>query len=256
MTEAPHFPGVLGGSPLRSAKGFLREHMPLAAATYDQLRTYWRARKWRSLDARAAFQSIYDRNFWGDAESLSGDGSSLARTATIRRELPILLEQLCIHSLLDAPCGDLHWFSKSSLRLSRYIGMDIVPALIERNRHDRAEPGRDFLCGDICSTPLPSTDAVLCRDCLVHLSYDDIWRALRNFRNSGATYLLTTTFTAHRWNVNCFTGHWRPLNLQRSPFSFPAPLALVSEDYHDVAAFRDKQLGVWRFADLPLCRDT
>lgn len=238
--------------PLATVKRFVRKRVPLAAVTYDQLRTYWRSRAWRGLDMSTAFQAIYERNFWGDAESLSGDGSKLARTATIRRELPTLLEQLGVRTLLDAPCGDHHWIGQTELRLDRYIGIDIVPELIERNRSRYAAPAREFLCGDICSTRLPGADAILCRDCLVHLAYASIWRSLRNFRASGATYLLTTTFTAHAWNVDCFTGHWRPLNLQQPPFSFPAPLVLLPEDYADVEPFADKHLGVWRLADLPL----
>ena len=81
-----------------------------------------------------------------------------------------------------------------------------------------------FLNVDVTSDDLPEADVVLCRDCLVHLSSTDIFAALRNFRRSGSTYLLTTTYPgllSH--NRNIVTGMWRPVDLQLPPFGFPAP---------------------------------
>src|SRR5262249_44319665 len=97
-----------------------------------------------------------------------------------------------------------------------------------------------------------SADLVLCRDGLVHLSAADIWRALRNFRRSGADYLLATTFIGDRVNVDIATGEWRPLNMQRPPFAFPAPAALIDERCrHTGGIYADKRLALWRFEDLP-----
>jgi hypothetical protein len=98
-------------------------------------------------------------------------------------------------------------------------------------------------------------DLVLCRDCLVHLSNAHIRDAIENLRASGSTWLLTTTFRAHDQNGDLDDGDWRPLNLERPPFGFPPPVAVVNEgcSEHD-GAFADKSLGLWRIADLPVVR--
>lgn len=55
---------------------------------------------------QSTFAPFYTENLWGDAESASGPGSTLARTAKLRNELPILLQEIGARSMLDAPCGD------------------------------------------------------------------------------------------------------------------------------------------------------
>src|SRR6185369_12724105 len=51
----------------------------------------------------STFAPFYKENRWGDEESVSGPGSSLARTAKLRRELPPLLREVGARTLLDAP---------------------------------------------------------------------------------------------------------------------------------------------------------
>ena len=47
------------------------------------------------------------------------------------------------------------------------------------------------------------------------------------------------------------TGDWRPLDLERDPFGFPAPLELLNERCTEGGGiFADKSLGLWRTADL------
>jgi len=94
--------------------------------------------------------------------------------------------------------------------------------------------------------PLPHADLILCRDGLVHLSFADIRAALRNFRRSGARWLLATTFIAHEHNDDIRTGGWRMLNLERLPFHLPPPATLIDErrpmpDGSDSG----KRLGLW-----------
>lgn len=91
---------------------------------------------------------------------------------------------------------------------------------------------------------------LLCRDCLVHLSHDQVKDAMRNVKRSAITYLLTTTFVRREANADIPTGEWRPLNLQRPPFDFPPPLRLIDEQCPH-PEFRDKALGLWRVADIP-----
>src|SRR5207245_3699197 len=79
------------------------------------------------------FSTIYSDNLWGDTESRSGRGSSLTATKAVRRELPALLQQFDVNTLLDAPCGDFVWMLGIIPAVGKYIGVDIVPELIARN---------------------------------------------------------------------------------------------------------------------------
>lgn len=182
-------------------------------------------------------------------QSLSGSGSSLEQTAAVRAALPNLLQHLDARTLIDAPCGDLFWMQHVELPGVRYIGLDIVPELIKRNNSRFGSNGRVFLVRNLIDEPLPTGDVILCRDCLVHLTFAQGLAAINNFRRSGITYLLTTTFTARPTNTDLGERFWRPLNLQQPPYSFPAPLVLIDEGCTE-AGGADKHLGLWRLADL------
>ena len=185
-------------------------------------------------------------------ESVSGPGSSLAATQELRERLPLLLENLAVRTLLDAPCGDLNWMQHVQLALAEYIGVDILGENIANNEWQHGSPHRRFLRADVIHDPLPRADAIFCRDLLPHLSFAEIALALANFQRSGATYLLTTTFTEPRPNRETSGGNWRTLNLMLPPFCFPAPLGVVNEKCAEGGgAFRDKSIGVWRLRDLP-----
>jgi SAM-dependent methyltransferase len=203
----------------------------------------------------SVFRRIFDLNLWGNCESVSGEGSNLERTAAVRAELPALLARHGVRSILDAPCGDFFWMKEVALDVDSYIGADIVPELIARNIELHASRQRRFVVCDLVEEPLPRADLVFCRDCLVHLSYAETRRAIDNFRRSGATWLVTTTFPDRRDNHDIKTGDWRPINLERAPYGFPAAVELINERCDEVdevlGAFPDKSLGLWRLADLP-----
>ena len=77
------------------------------------------------------FSEIHRRNIWGYQETVSGAGSTLQYTERLRQSLPGLLAELGVHTLLDLPCGDLHWMSRIELPIERYIGGDIVPERVD-----------------------------------------------------------------------------------------------------------------------------
>ena len=109
----------------------------------------------RDPEAGVVFSRIYEKNLWADAESRSGRGSTLARTAVIRDALPALLGELGARSMLDAACGDFNWMSRIDLGGVSYVGVDVVPRLIERNRRLYGGEGREFVLADITRDPLP-----------------------------------------------------------------------------------------------------
>jgi SAM-dependent methyltransferase len=131
------------------------------------------------------FSDIYHTNAWQDPESVSGRGSTLARTKVIMSQLPTLLQELGAETLLDAACGDFNWMRHTELGGINYVGVDVVPDLIIRNRQLYEGPSRRFVVLDITRDKLPDADVILCRDCLIHLSFT---RIKRHFPiSSGAT---------------------------------------------------------------------
>jgi hypothetical protein len=205
------------------------------------------------LGLAARFERIAQTNLWGAETSASGLGSETSAAVAVREALPDLLQRLGVRSLLDAPCGDAGWIN-GCIQDVDYTGVDVVPSLIAENtlRARRGEIAGRFLTADITRDSLPGADLVLCRDCLVHLSFENIHRAIAVFRASGAQWLLTTTFPEWEINLDCEDGDWRALNLQQAPFGWPAPAELINErcDEGD-GGWRDKSLGLWRLADLP-----
>jgi SAM-dependent methyltransferase len=200
------------------------------------------------LSLQQRFQRIHDTNLWGAPASSSGLGSEIDATAVLRAELPRLLRKLSVTSLLDAPCGEASWINQADLR-ARFIGVDIVPALIERLqvRAAAGEINGEYHRADITRDPLPGCDAILCRDALVHLSFANIERAVANFRSSGARWLIATTFPEWQTNADCEDGDWRALNFERAPFDWGRPVELINENCTEAGGgWRDKSLGVWR----------
>jgi SAM-dependent methyltransferase len=203
----------------------------------------------RVHSAAEAFRHAYRANLWGGDESPSGPGSALEQTAELTRGLPGLCRRLSIRTLLDLPCGDGHWMSGIALPGVRYTGADLLPEVVARAAARR--PDREFLALDLTASPLPAADLLLCRDCMVHLSFADNALALENVRRSRITFLLATTFPEEPANRDIVTGDWRPLNLELMPFGFPPPLELLREGCSEQGGrFADKSLGLWRVTDL------
>lgn len=209
-------------------------------------------REGRRLTLRETFRHIFRTGHWR-SEELSGTGASLSQTAAIAQELPGLLHELGVDVMLDLPCGDFAWMRHLHLPVSKYIGADIVPELVDANQQRYGDERRSFMVLDLTADPLPPAELLFCRDCLVHLSFEDIGKALGNIRRSGIIYLLTTTFPDCAENEDITTGDWRLINLERPPFSFPAPLRLIDEQCTEGSGrYRDKSLGLWRVSDLPV----
>ena len=208
----------------------------------------------KSRKTEEVFVDIYKRNAWGGADSVSGNGSDAYQTRLVVRELPSLLRQFQISTMLDIPCGDYHWMKFVDLDGIVYTGADIVSELVEKNNVRHANSRVNFQKLDLVKDKLPAVDLVFCRDCLVHLCYEDLFSGLKNICYSQAKYLLTTTFPARACNRDILTGQWRPLNFEVSPFMFPKPLAIIVEGCTEGSgAYGDKSLGLWSVDEIRKC---
>ena len=212
-----------------------------------------RAEELSRLGLRERFERIYATNLWSDPESRSGVGSSLDSTRALRAKLPAALSELGTRVLLDVPCGDFSWMRHVDLTGIAYIGGDIVAALIAGNQQHYASESRRFVVLDLTLDELPDADVLLCRDCLVHLSYANIARVLANIARSNIRFLLTTSFPGRRDNNDVEDGDWRPLDFEAPPFSFPRPsLTIVEECEEEGGSYPDKSLVAWNVEDIPI----
>lgn len=196
------------------------------------------------------FTHIYEHNSWGSGESRSGEGSSLRRTETVRSQLPKLIKQWDIKTILDAPCGDFNWMNAMDLsNIKRYIGFDIVAPLIQQNRERYGAPDRRFSVVDIVNDPLPCVDLIICRDCVQHLTDQDVFKLFANVKRSGSRYLLVSNYPKSTENNDIdqiySTARITYRNLLQAPFNFPMPLLAIDE------GFDSKALSLWRIEDLP-----
>jgi hypothetical protein len=194
------------------------------------------------------FEGIYNENGFEGTESRSGGGSTLEQTRVISREIPLLLNELGVSDFLDVPCGDLNWMRHVDLGDVKYIGGDVVQSIVDKNVVEYGSEKRIFQRINIITGPLPVADIIFCRDCLVHLSYADGLSAIEQFRRSGAKWLLTTTFTDRTDNEELYEGMiWRPLNLEKAPYSLPKAERYINEVCTEGGGmFGDKCLALWR----------
>ncbi len=201
-------------------------------------------------NVKEIFQHHYTDNLWGNGESVSGPGSTIEYTENIRKELPELVNKLGIKVILDAPCGDFNWFRMISWKQPiTYIGADIVEPLINRNQLLYGNQNQNFTYLNIIQDALPKADMWLCRDCLFHLSNEDILSVIENFLRSDVKYLLTSTHS-NLENEDIQTGSFRLLNLQKEPFNFAQPIAFI-EDW--IEGYPIRHLGLWERESIRVC---
>ncbi len=217
---------------------------------------YGDGRQFENLDLREAFDRIRKNKGWmvdPQQETVSGPGSTLKQTSKIIQELPEVMDTFRIKSVLDVPCGDFNWMKEIHWQDRKYLGGDILPELILENSAKYRNNSISFTVLDLTKDDLPAVDLIFCRDCLVHFSFQDIFKALRNIKRSQSKFLMTTTFPEEDMNENIISGGWRPLNFGLTPFGFPEPLYLLNEHCTEAdGLFADKSLGLWEVSSLPV----
>jgi len=197
------------------------------------------------------FAAVYENRVWLNgrtAGSLSGCGSEMANTERVRAHLGELLKSLNACSLLDIGCGDFTWMKDVSFPFP-YMGIDIVPGVVEKNKALYRSEQRTFQLLDATHDKLPQADAILCREVLFHLSFADIRRLIQNVRRSGASFLIATNDNNLRYNADILSGDFRLLNLHKSPFFFPSCALAMADD----GVSSGRTLSTWKLSDVPEC---
>lgn len=211
--------------------GFFWQKMPESSIKRLIRSYFYDKEKFLFKTSSDVFLDIYEgkTDLWAQEESKSGGGSTLQSTTALRKHLLLILEQYSIGSMLDTPCGDYNWM-KAVPKKCTYTGGDIVAEMIENNQQLYASDNIQFKVIDITKDKLPKVDLIFCRECLQHLSDDNVKAALNNFKQSGSKYLLVSSYPKTWRNWDIYDGDYRALNLRKKPFSLPKPLLTIKED--------------------------
>lgn len=170
-----------------------------------------------------------------------GKGSTLEATEEVRKFIEKVIVDYNIKSIVDAPCGDYLWMNYVDKHGASYKGYDINNKMLEEMR--TKYKGVEFYHLDIVNELLPTSDLIICRDCLFHLTTEAGVKALKNFKKTNSKYLMTTTFDTVNKNVNLPENDeygFRKINIKISPYNLENELIRIYEPRDD------RYFGLWK----------
>ena len=172
---------------------------------------------------REKFSQIYERNEWGYG---SGVGSLASNNISYMEFIQSFIGSHGVKSVVDFGCGDWQFSRLINWSDADYVGLDLVPHLIETNRKNFERSGVSF---EIFRSldDVPDADLLICKDVFQHLSNETIAKYLAIFKQRFRFLLITNDDQPDTLvNGEIEAGGWRPVRLDRPPFAERAPILL------------------------------
>lgn len=189
------------------------------------------ARKKKPWPTKDAMIQIYERNLWGgeNGHFYSGDGSHLSQFVEpyINAVCEFLRGFQKPLTVCDLGCGDFNIGREISKYSSNYVGIDIVPELIERNSKTFDSENTKFICGNIAEIEIPKADCYIVRQVFQHIPNEEIQRVLHKLKDY--QFLILTEHipsASFKANQNIIAGqgirlkHQSGIDLTQPPFEF------------------------------------
>lgn len=132
-------------------------------------------------------EQVYKKKLWGDNNSdfYSGEGSH--HPELVEPYIEVVTSFLTSFEtplvVCDLGCGDFNVGKELVKHTLKYVAVDIVADLIDRNKEIFKEENLEFHCLDISSDDLPSADCALLRQVLQHLSNAEVQRIIDKLTN-------------------------------------------------------------------------
>ena len=132
---------------------------------------------------KAVMNQIYELKLWGGKAFDFYSGSGSHDPKIINPYLESLIAFLKSHNsqlvVCDLGCGDFNIGKHLTKYAKKYIAIDIVEDLIERNKNLYKEENLEFHCLDISKDELPQGDCIILRQVLQHVSNTEIQNVIQ-----------------------------------------------------------------------------
>ena len=132
---------------------------------------------------KAVMNQVYDLKLWGGKafDFYSGTGSHNPKIINpYINTVTAFLESFSTPLVLcDLGCGDFNVGKHLAKSAKKYIGIDIVENLIDRNKKLYKANNLEFYCLDIAKDELPAGDCAILRQVLQHLSNTEIQHIIK-----------------------------------------------------------------------------
>ena len=216
--------------------------------------------------AQSAVRSFSPQHYYQDPlhrASASGIGSDLGEhTEADRAWLIEIIRRFNVTTMIDVPCGDVNWQlgAWETDSLTAYIGLDIVPHLIELNAARFAHhSNKQFAQWDFAACALPQIvwpdespqppDLVHARHVLQHMPPARAAKAAYHLVTSGARLVVTSGTYIEQKQLPAAQvvreGEMWVNNMAAAPFFFPAPTS-CSKYGMCSWEFDDKSRAQWK----------
>lgn len=187
------------------------------------------------------FAEIYEKNIWGFG---SGHGSLPSVTKAYRDLVERFIRENHIRTVVDFGCGDWQFSRLMDWQGSDYLGLDIVPSIIEANRERYARKGVRF---ELYDGKAPEADLLLVKDVLQHWPTKDVADFIADTLPRFRYALITNCIhPLDHLNADISMGEFRPLDLQRPPFNLRGESALTFDGPKTFSWKRLQFFGAWR----------
>lgn len=138
-------------------------------------------KQYEKMSVQDTFSKIYRNQVWGKngERFYSGPGSYGPASDLYCSAVTKFIQENGIRSVVDCGCGD---FSVGRRIVEatdvQYVGVDVVPELIQHHREKFQSSRVSFKCANIIADELPAAELYLVRQVLQHLTNSEIAKVL------------------------------------------------------------------------------
>ena len=153
-------------------------------------------RRNRKRSVSEVFTDIYARHQWGDRKPTAAfdSGHGTGKESVARPYLEAIKQDLQQRGLagthaVDLGCGDYRIGRELRPLFGRYMGVDIVPSLVQHLNEKFSDASTTFVTHDLIVDDLPDGDVAFLRQVLQHLSNSQILKILAKLTRYRVTYI-------------------------------------------------------------------